>query len=143
MATRLDLLREYGPHGPVFWRFGRKHREDLWSAVGGPREDATLRQRAQARKERQAQEERQQAWEAAQREARRPSCTRCGQKLTDDRWRMTETFPEPECNWRPGMFASCEADVLHQEMEQLRTEAEEKQRQEKEANRPRGLFRRR
>ncbi len=100
-------------------------------------------QRAQARKERQAQEERQQAWEAAQREARRPSCTRCGQKLTDDRWRMTETFPEPECNWRPGMFASCEADVLHQEMEQLRTEAEEKQRQEKEANRPRGLFRRR
>ncbi|WP_432182588.1 hypothetical protein [Streptomyces sp. NBC_00063] len=56
---------------------------------------------------------------------------------------MTETFPEPECNWRPGMFASCEADVLHQEMEQLRTEAEEKQRQEKEANRPRGLFRRR
>ncbi|WP_326715603.1 hypothetical protein OG758_47635 [Streptomyces sp. NBC_01474] len=95
VETRLDLLREHEPHGPVFWRFGRKHREDLWSAVGNPREEATLRQRAQAHRERQAQEKRQQARQAAQREARRPSCTRCGQKLTDDRWRMTETFPEP------------------------------------------------
>ncbi|MET7929986.1 replication-relaxation family protein [Streptomyces sp. NPDC005349] len=143
VATRLDLLREHGPHGPVFWRFGRKHREDLWSAVGNPREDTTLRQRAQAHKERQAQEKRQQAREAAQREARRPSCTRCGQKLTDERWHMTETFPEPDRNWRPGMCASCEADALHQEKEQQRAEAEERQRQEAEANRPRGLFRRR
>ncbi|MFD0034092.1 hypothetical protein ACFVJK_38850 [Streptomyces sp. NPDC127172] len=56
---------------------------------------------------------------------------------------MTETFPEPERNWRPGVCASCEGDVLHQEKEQQRAEAEEKQRQEAEANRPRGLFRRR
>ncbi|MFC9462593.1 hypothetical protein [Streptomyces sp. NPDC056983] len=61
VATRLDLLRAHGPHGPVFWRFGRKHREDLWSALGNPREEATLRQRAQTHRERQAQEKRQQA----------------------------------------------------------------------------------
>ncbi|MFD8778365.1 replication-relaxation family protein [Streptomyces sp. NPDC059916] len=98
---------------------------------------------AQEHRERQAQEKRQQEREAAQREARRPSCTRCGQKLTDDRWSMTETFPEPERNWRPGVCASCEADVLHQEKEQERAEAEERQCQEAEANRPRGLFGRR
>ncbi|MFE5690084.1 hypothetical protein [Streptomyces sp. NPDC056512] len=40
---------------------------------------------------------------------------------------MTETFPEPERNWRPGICASCESDVLRQEKEQKRAEQEAEQ----------------
>ncbi|MFF1399453.1 hypothetical protein ACFVZD_37355 [Streptomyces sp. NPDC058287] len=29
VATQLDLLRGHGLHGKAFWRFGRKHLEDL------------------------------------------------------------------------------------------------------------------
>ncbi|MFD9466186.1 hypothetical protein [Streptomyces sp. NPDC060027] len=31
------LLREHGPAGPAFWRFGRDHREPLLDAIGNPR----------------------------------------------------------------------------------------------------------
>lgn len=36
MATTLELLREHGPAGPAFWRFGRDHREPLLDAIGTP-----------------------------------------------------------------------------------------------------------
>ncbi|MBD0746740.1 hypothetical protein BG418_34500 [Streptomyces sp. CBMA152] len=37
VATMLDLLREHGPVGPAFWRFGRDHRQHLADAIGNPR----------------------------------------------------------------------------------------------------------
>ncbi|WP_245766985.1 replication-relaxation family protein [Streptomyces colonosanans] len=51
VATTLDLLREHGPAGPAFWRFGRDHREPLLDAIGNPRRDASLARRQAAREE--------------------------------------------------------------------------------------------
>ncbi|WTZ97721.1 hypothetical protein OG512_48110 [Streptomyces sp. NBC_01378] len=34
VATTLELLREHGPAGPAFWRFGRKERQPLRRASG-------------------------------------------------------------------------------------------------------------
>ncbi|MFE2536688.1 hypothetical protein [Streptomyces sp. NPDC059371] len=50
MATTLEVLREHGPAGPAFWRFGRKGRQPLLDAIGNPRRDAarTLRRQAGA-----------------------------------------------------------------------------------------------
>lgn len=51
VATTLDLLREHGPAGPAFWRFGRDHHEPLLDTVGNPRRDAYLARRAEAHRE--------------------------------------------------------------------------------------------
>ncbi|MFF4829927.1 hypothetical protein ACFY20_45180, partial [Streptomyces sp. NPDC001312] len=88
VATTLDLLREHGPAGPAFWRFGRDHREPLLDAIGNPRRDAYLARRRQAAREEQRRHEEQ---EAAQREARRPVCEDCGHKFTDDRWKAVDS----------------------------------------------------
>ncbi|MFD0547830.1 RNA polymerase sigma factor [Streptomyces rectiviolaceus] len=45
VATTLDLLRDHGPAGRVFWRFGRDHYESLLDAIGNPRMDAALADR--------------------------------------------------------------------------------------------------
>ncbi|MEV7004111.1 replication-relaxation family protein [Streptomyces sp. NPDC093982] len=83
VATTLELLREHGPAGPAFWRFGRDHREPLLDAIGNSRRDAYVaRCRQAAREEQQRRAER----EAAQREARRLACKDCGRKFIDDRW---------------------------------------------------------
>ncbi|MGI5485155.1 replication-relaxation family protein [Streptomyces lavendofoliae] len=94
IATGLNQLREHGPAGAVFLRFGRDHKQHLWEAIGNPRReaaDARAREEARARQEayqaqvrRAAQE--QAAKQAAEREARRPICTGCGAKFTDERW---------------------------------------------------------
>ncbi|MFD3939910.1 replication-relaxation family protein [Streptomyces sp. NPDC058611] len=94
IATGLPKLREHGPHGPVFVRFGRDHPQSLWEAVGNPRrEEAEAKARDEARRaqeEYQAQLRRvaaeQAAKKAAEREARRPVCTACGARFTDERW---------------------------------------------------------
>jgi hypothetical protein len=71
VATTLELLREHGPAGPAFWRFGRKERQPLLDAIGNPRRDAALARRRQAvREEQRRRTER----EAAARDARRPVC---------------------------------------------------------------------
>jgi hypothetical protein len=83
VATTLELLREHGPAGHAFWRFGRGYREPLLDAIGNPRRDAALARRRQAAREEQR---RRVEEEAAEREARRPVCADCGQKFSDDRW---------------------------------------------------------
>ncbi|WP_371665050.1 replication-relaxation family protein [Streptomyces sp. NBC_01241] len=94
IATGLRHLREQGPTGPVFLRFGRDHMQHLWGAIGNPRleaADARREEEYRARQEeykaqvRRAAEE-QAAKKAAEREARRPVCTSCGAKFTDERW---------------------------------------------------------
>ncbi|WUH88678.1 replication-relaxation family protein [Streptomyces sp. NBC_00433] len=87
VATTLERLREHGPAGPAFWRFGRSGFQPLDDAVGNPRKvaaDAAYRA-AEARRVEQLR-----AKEAAEREARRPKCTRCGTKFTDQRWKESE-----------------------------------------------------
>ncbi|MFF1593107.1 replication-relaxation family protein [Streptomyces sp. NPDC058286] len=51
VATTLELLREHGPAGPVFWRFGRKERQPLLDAIGNPRREAALARSRQAARE--------------------------------------------------------------------------------------------
>lgn len=40
VATGLRNLREHGPAGPVFLRFGRDHPQPLLEAIGNPRREA-------------------------------------------------------------------------------------------------------
>jgi Replication-relaxation len=47
VATTLELLREHGPAGPAFWRFGRPDFQPLDDAVGNPRKDAADARRAE------------------------------------------------------------------------------------------------
>ncbi|MFE1453404.1 replication-relaxation family protein [Streptomyces olivaceoviridis] len=117
IATGLNQLREHGPAGAVFLRFGRDHKQHLWEAIGNPRReaaDARAREEIRIRQEeyqaqvrRAAQE--QAAKKAAEREARRPVCTGCGAKFTDERWRAVErvgwgTTQEP----RPTLCGDCD-----------------------------------
>ncbi|MFC8536803.1 hypothetical protein ACFUJY_23190 [Streptomyces sp. NPDC057249] len=94
ITTTLADLREYGPHGQVFRRFGRPGPQTLFDAIGNPRRQAALeRHWAQQRaRERAAQERERQETEqrAAEREAQRPARARCGTKFTDERWKTTQ-----------------------------------------------------
>ncbi|WP_405996718.1 replication-relaxation family protein [Streptomyces sp. NBC_00829] len=98
IATGLQNLREHGPAGPAFLRFGRDGMQPLLEAIGNPRReaaDARAREEARVRQEeykaqvRRAAEE-QAAKKAAEREARRPVCTGCGAKFTDERWEAAQ-----------------------------------------------------
>lgn len=98
IAVVLPNLRTYGPTGAVFRRFGRDRMQPLLEALGNPRRDAAdareqeeskAQQAAhQARLQRVAEEEA--AEKAAVREARRPVCTECGAKFTDERWEAAQ-----------------------------------------------------
>ncbi|MFJ9026208.1 replication-relaxation family protein [Streptomyces sp. NPDC102259] len=98
IATGLNQLREHGPEGPVFLRFGRDHKQPLREAIGNPRReaaDARAREEAKAHQEeyqaqvrRAAQE--QAAKKAAEREVRRPVCAGCGARFTDERWEVAQ-----------------------------------------------------
>ncbi|MBT2613798.1 hypothetical protein J7I97_37740, partial [Streptomyces sp. ISL-87] len=76
IATGLQNLREHGPHGPVFLRFGRDHMEPLWAAIGNPRReaaDARAREEARARQEEYQAQVRRAAAEQAEKRAGQPS----------------------------------------------------------------------
>ncbi|MEU9108872.1 replication-relaxation family protein [Streptomyces xanthophaeus] len=94
IAVGLSNLREHGPHGRVFCRFGRDQPQSLWEAVGNPRREAA---EARAQDETRRAQENYQAQlrrvaaeqavrKAAEREARRPVCAGCGARFTDERW---------------------------------------------------------
>ncbi|MEU3743236.1 hypothetical protein AB0E78_40035 [Streptomyces sp. NPDC032198] len=98
VAVGLGNLREHGPAGPVFLRFGRDDMEPLLEAIGNPPRDAADAREAeetrarqleyQAQVRRAAQE--QAVKQAAELEARRPVCTGCGAKFTDARWEAVQ-----------------------------------------------------
>ncbi|MFJ5197762.1 replication-relaxation family protein [Streptomyces sp. NPDC088394] len=140
VATTLDLLREHGPAGSAFWRFGRDHREPLLEAIGNSRRDAYLARSRQAAREEQRRREEE---EAARRESRRPVCKDCGQKFTDDRWKAVEyTRDWSRRQSHPHLCEHChtrtvtakrqaearaeEHDCQEREQERLRQEAEDR-----------------
>ncbi|MEV0982657.1 replication-relaxation family protein [Streptomyces sp. NPDC049915] len=127
VVTTLEELREHGPAGPAFWRFGRDHRQPLLDAIGNGRRDAYLARRHQAA--RQGQRRRAER-EAAQREARRPVCKDCGQKFTDNRWEAIGCTRD----WRkrpshPHLCENCQDRAVAAEQQ---AEADERERQEQE-----------
>ncbi|MGW1007728.1 replication-relaxation family protein [Streptomyces sp. NPDC002520] len=98
IAVGLRNLREHGPAGAVFLRFGRDQLQPLLEAIGNPRREAADAREQEESKARQAEyqeqvrraAQEQAAKQAAEREARRPVCTGCGAKFTDARWEATQ-----------------------------------------------------
>jgi hypothetical protein len=94
VATGMKQLKEHGPAGAVFRRFGRPHKQTLLEAIGNPRREAAdARQRAEyAARQWEHQEElrRIAAQHRAEREASRPVCAGCGTRFTDERWEAIE-----------------------------------------------------
>ncbi|MDT0616548.1 hypothetical protein [Streptomyces lancefieldiae] len=90
----MKQLKEHGPAGAVFRRFGRPHNQTLLEAIGNPcREAHDARQQAEyAARQREHQEElrRIAARHKAEREASRPVCAGCGTRFTDARWKAIE-----------------------------------------------------
>ncbi|MER7048348.1 replication-relaxation family protein [Streptomyces jumonjinensis] len=127
VATGLRNLREYGPAGPAFRRFGRPGNQTLLDAIGNPRLDAVL---ARARQQHAARQEAYQAQlrevfeRQAEREVRRPACDGCGAKFTDTRWKTSEVTRAPGPAPHPGLCEECEAAAV------------ETERQEREAAQP-------
>ncbi|MFF4934902.1 hypothetical protein ACFY2H_39510 [Streptomyces griseofuscus] len=89
VVTGMKQLKEHGPAGAVFRRFGRPHNQTLLEAIGNPRREAhdARRQTEYEARQREHQEElrRIAAQHRAEREASRPVCAGCGARFTDER----------------------------------------------------------
>ncbi|GGT76208.1 hypothetical protein GCM10010207_86360 [Streptomyces atratus] len=131
-----------GAAGKVWRRLGRD--EDEWQTLrealdnpDGDRLYTVQRKEAHRRKEER---------EAAQREAQRPVCTRCGAKFTDDRWQSIR-----QSSWHSEGDEPCEPclDEHHEQVRAEKTarlqvqEAAAREAAEAEAEKNRGLFGRR
>ncbi|MFF8280663.1 hypothetical protein ACF05T_32100 [Streptomyces lateritius] len=100
----------------MFLRFGRGHMQPLLEAIGNPRRDAADAREAAEAKARQeeykAQVRRAVEEKAAEREAHRPTCARCGVKFTDARWKATGDYPKPGSRWHPTLCGECQAKAI-------------------------------
>ncbi|GGV54941.1 hypothetical protein GCM10010245_86950 [Streptomyces spectabilis] len=94
VVTGMKQLKEHGPAGAVFRRFGWPHNQTLIEAIGNPcREAYDARKQAEyAARQREHQEElrRIAAQHRDEREASRPVCAGCGTRFTDERWKAIE-----------------------------------------------------
>ncbi|MEW2289666.1 replication-relaxation family protein [Streptomyces sp. NPDC047841] len=103
--TTLEQLQEHGAGAAVWQRLGRADEQTLTDALDNfDGEDLYRDQVARA----DAEEKRRRA---AEREARRPVCKRCGAKFTDGRWEATRGREA----WKAGDLAvcgSCHADDM-------------------------------
>ncbi|MFF7365854.1 hypothetical protein [Streptomyces sp. NPDC008125] len=80
VVTTLEQLQEHGAGAAVWRRLGREHEQTLTDALDNP-DGHALRRAQEARASAEDKQRR-----AAEREAQRPACTRCGWKFTDERW---------------------------------------------------------
>ncbi|MFD4618773.1 hypothetical protein [Streptomyces bauhiniae] len=80
VVTTLEQLTEHGAGAAVWRRLGRTGEQTLTDALDNP--DGHNLYRAQEARADAADKQRR----AAEREARRPVCTRCGRKFSDERW---------------------------------------------------------
>ncbi|WP_261386940.1 replication-relaxation family protein [Streptomyces sp. BK340] len=104
LVTTLEQLQEHGAGAAVWRRLGREGEQTLSAALDNPDGDVLYRRQA-ARAE--AEEKQRQA---AEREARRPVCKRCGAKFTDERWEQTIARGGAWKAGDPSACASCHAD---------------------------------
>lgn len=98
VVTTLEQLQEHGADAAVRRRLGRKGEQALTAALDNSDGDVLFRDQ-EARAD--AEEERRRA---AEREARRPVCKRCGHKLTDQRWEETTAH---RTAWSAGDVSVC------------------------------------
>ncbi|MFF6873182.1 hypothetical protein ACIGG5_32210 [Streptomyces sp. NPDC085463] len=98
IAVGLNQLRQHGPAGQVFARFGRSGPQARLEAIGNPRLEAARAREAEEGEARAAAyqpeipraAQEQAAKQAAEREARRPVCNGCRAKFTDARWEAVQ-----------------------------------------------------
>lgn len=125
-----------GAAGRVWRRLGREEWQTLSEVLDNP--DGERLYRVQLREARRRQAE----CEAAEREAQRPVCTRCGTKFTDDRWRETTRSSWP--GERDRLCGPCKREAADRaEAERVaRRQAEEAERAAAEAPavKPRSRF---
>ncbi|WBO68864.1 hypothetical protein [Streptomyces camelliae] len=121
IASGLRNLREHGPTGPVFLRFGRDHMQPLREAIGNPRREAAdaRRQAQQEARHQQHEEKLRRAAEQqkAEGEARRPACADCGTKFTDERWKAAENYPKQVGRWHPTLCDQCKERAVEAEQQ--------------------------
>ncbi|MFJ2915014.1 replication-relaxation family protein [Streptomyces sp. NPDC087228] len=129
-----------GAAGRVWRRLGRDEWQTLSEALDNPDGERLYRVEEEQSRRRQAERK------AAEREARRPVCTRCGTKFSDERWQLTAGSSWAG-EWE-GLCGPCAKDdrdraeaerVARREAE----EAAEREAAEADAKKNRGLFRRR
>nr|WSS66175.1 hypothetical protein OG284_35505 [Streptomyces sp. NBC_01177] len=104
VVTTLEQLQEHGADAEVWRRLGRTGEQTLTAALDNPDEDVLFRDQ-EARAE--AAEERHRA---AEREAQRPVCKRCGKKFTDQRWEETTARGGPWTAGDASVCGTCHAD---------------------------------
>ncbi|MFJ4672720.1 replication-relaxation family protein [Kitasatospora purpeofusca] len=121
VATTMPLLRKFGAGGPIWWRFGGQEWTTLAKALDNPDGDRLREQEQEAA--RRARAEREAEWERAQRERRRPACTRCKTAFSDERWAEQERADTWDDD---GLCADCRhaADHARQEAEGERAAVE-------------------
>ncbi|MFF3934200.1 hypothetical protein [Streptomyces hirsutus] len=142
--TTLEQLQEHGADAAVWRRLGRADEQTLTDALNNPDGENLYRDQvagADAEEKRRL---------AAEREARRPVCKRCGQKFSDQRWEETTARGGAWTAGDAAVCGDCHADdVARKEAAaeaarlQAATPPEPESDHDQEPGKLRGLFRRR
>ncbi|MER6717156.1 hypothetical protein [Streptomyces sp. NPDC000877] len=117
VVTGTKQLKEHGPAGAVFRRFGRPYNQTLLEAIGNPRREAhdARKQAEYAARQREHQEEMRRiaAQHRAEREARRPVYAGCGTRFTDERWKAIEPAGwDAPCETHPHLCDDCKQRAI-------------------------------
>ncbi|MGZ2362374.1 replication-relaxation family protein [Streptomyces sp. 372A] len=142
VITTLEQLAEHGAGAAVWRRLGRDGVQTLTAALDNPDGHALYRAQ-EARAE--AEDKRRRA---AEREAQRPVCSRCGRKFSDERWEETTVHRTAVRAGDRSVCGPCRADdVARQkadtEAARLAAAAPPEPEDDPEPDRGRGWFRRR
>ncbi|KOU36504.1 hypothetical protein ADK54_33290 [Streptomyces sp. WM6378] len=111
----MERLQEHSAGAAVWCRLGSPDEQALTAALDNPDGEALFRRQVARAEAAEAQQR------AADREAWRPVCKRCGQKFTDQRWQETTAHSSA---WKAGdvsVCGTCRADDVARQ-EAARTE---------------------
>ncbi|WP_222514852.1 replication-relaxation family protein [Streptomyces salinarius] len=142
VVTTLEQLQEHGAGAAVWRRLGRTGEQTLTAALDNP-DGHALYLAQEARADAEDQQRR-----AAQREAERPVCTRCGRKFTDERWEEITVHRTAVRAGDKSVCGPCRADDVAREeaaaeAARLEAVAPPEPEPEDDSGRGRGWFRRR
>lgn len=142
VVTTLEQLQEHGADTAVWRRLGRDGEQTLTDALDNPDGHALYRTQ-EARADAEDKQRR-----AAQREAERPVCTRCGRKFTDERWEEITVHRTAVRAGDKSVCGPCHADDVARkeaaaEAARFEAAAPPEPEEDQEPGRGRGWFRRR
>ncbi|MEU9321998.1 replication-relaxation family protein [Streptomyces sp. NPDC048295] len=142
VVTTLEQLQEHGAGAVVWRRLGRTGEQTLTDALDNP-DGHALYHHQYARAD--AEDKRRRA---AEREAQRPVCTRCGRKFTDERWEEITVHRTAVRAGDKSVCGPCRADDVAREeaaaeAARLQAAAPPEPEDGPEPDRVRGWFRRR